>query len=552
MKYFSALLLLLAILLHPAGSWAQAPTAAQAAVDAHLAPDTARVNRLNALAFEQRTTSPRKSLATLHEALALAQQLNYTYGQAQAWLGMGFYYRKRSEYGPALDNTLRAQEAFTWLHDRINQVACLYNLGYIFSGQGNYPQALLNARQGLGLAEAANDQRWLILMNMQLGNISISLGEYDKARHYLEQGQRLAEHAHDQLGVSQGLRGLGQLYRTQGQWATARSYYEQDAFLAHRLGDNPGALVEESNIADMYERQGFYDAAFTHGRQVLRRLRQLDLVGYVPWAQLVLARAHLHTGRPDSAIRYAQASLLASQRNGVKDASRDAAEVLTQASVQQGNYQAAYRYQVLLGNYRDSLNSRELIRRTTALQYSYDLGQQQARIKLLLKDQKLRAESSRRQRQLFFALLAFLTVLGAALALLLRNVRHKQRASEQLNEANEQMRQLNAAVERQQHELDRQHENLSQTLSELRLTQQQLQQNEAIHGARPQDATMPPERTTISASASSGTTVIIAELVQELARESGRPTPSPTRQSQLLRALEAAVARQSPLSWSNT
>ena len=426
-----------------------------AAVDAHPAPDTGRVNRLNALAFTQRAASPRQSAATLREALALAQQLNYTRGQAQARLGLGFYHRKRSEYGPAIDNTLRAQEAFTWLRDRPNQLGCLYNLAYIFSGQGNFPQALLNARQGLLLAEAIDDQKWLVLMNMQLGNISTSLGEYDKARDYLQAGQQLAERVQDGPGLSQGLRGLGQLYRTQGQWAAARSYYEQDAALARRLGDVPGALVEEVNIADMHERQGHYPAAFATGRQVLRSLRQLDMVGYVPLAQLVLARAHLHTGRPDSTLTYAQASLAAGQRSGVKETSRDAAEVLAQASAAQNDFPAAYRYQTLLGLYRDSLNSRELIRRTTALHYSYDMGQQQARIKLLLKDQKQTAQDSRRQLVLLLTLLGFLTLLAGTLALLLRHLRHQQRAHQQISQANDELRHLRETVTRQKYALEK-------------------------------------------------------------------------------------------------
>jgi tetratricopeptide (TPR) repeat protein len=278
----------------------------QDAVAAHPEPDTGLVNRLNALAFAQRATSPRRSAITLREALGLATELHYTFGQAQAWLGLGFYHRKRNEYGQALDNTLRAQEAFIWLRNRPQQLGCFYNLAYIFSGQGNFPQALHNAQQGLALAEELGDAKWLVLTNMQLGNICTNLGEYDKAQRYLQTGQRLAEQAADELGISQGLRGLGLLYRTQGQWGAARSYYEQDAALARRNGDTPGAVAEEVNIADMHERQGHYPEAFATGRQVLRRLTELDMVGYIPFAQLVLARAHLHTSRPDSALHYAQ------------------------------------------------------------------------------------------------------------------------------------------------------------------------------------------------------------------------------------------------------
>ena len=49
---------------------------------------------------------------------------------------------------------------------------------------------------------------------------------------------------------------------------------------------------------------------------------------------------------------------------------------------------------------------------------------------------------------------------------------------------------------------------------------------------------------TLKAAPASGTAVVIAELVRELALEHGRPTPNPSRQNNLMRALEAAVTRQ--------
>ncbi|SHK76691.1 tetratricopeptide repeat protein [Hymenobacter psychrotolerans] len=420
----------LSLLLATSVATAQTPVLEKlrAQVEAHPQADTGRVNRLNTLAFEQRSKAPRESRATFEEALRLAQQLGYRFGEAKALLGLGFYYRKRNEYGPAQLYTQQARQKFAALNDQRNHLACSYNLAYICSGQGNYTQALDFAQQALTLAETLNDQHWLVLMNAQMGIISTEVGEYTKARRHLERCLALARQTNNQPGISQGLRGLADLYRTQGNWDAARRYYEQDATLTKRLGDEPGFLVDEMNVADMAERQGRLTEAFAYSYRVLHKLRQLDVVGYLPWTQLVLARAHLHSNRPDSAAFYGKASLRASLRSGVKENIRDVSEVLTQASVQLGRFPDAYRYQRLFGIYQDSLSSRELIRRLAAVQYSYELARRQARISQLTRNEQLIRQKNRQQQWLLVVTLVGLGLVGWLSAVLWRSNRQKQRA----------------------------------------------------------------------------------------------------------------------------
>lgn len=396
------------------------------------APDTLRVRQLNDSAFQLRSSNPRQSRAVFERAAWLATRLRYPAGQAQAWLGLGFYYRKRSEYAPALAYTRRAGAAFRQLGDQLNQIAVIYNLGYIYFGQGNYTQALASGQRGLGLAERLRNTKWLILTNAQLGFISTQLGEHDQARRYLERCLQLARTAHDQSGVSQGLRGLGDLYRARREWTTARRYYQEDATLAGRLGDTPGRLVEELNIADMSERQGRYAEALRYAHRVRGQLRQLDVIGYLPWTDLVLARAHLHTNRPDSARYYGRTSLAASQRSGVKENIRDGSEVLALASARRGQYADAYRYYRLYAAYRDSLSSRDLIRRTAALQYSYELARRQTRISELTRTAELVRQQNRQQQWLLVVSLGGLVLAVGLSTVLWRSIRQKQRAYELL------------------------------------------------------------------------------------------------------------------------
>ncbi len=396
------------------------------------AADTARINQLNRLAFELRSSDPRQSRARFEEAAALAGRLGYEPGQAQAWLGLGFYYRKRNEYGPALALTQRAAGLFRQQHDSLNLIAVGYNLGYIYFGQGNYARALASAQRGLAWAEALHDNKWLILTSAQLGFISTQLGEYSQALRYLEQCLALARQTHDQSGVAQGLRGLGDLYQAQNQWTQARQYYTEGAVLARRLGDRPGQVVQEIYIADMAERQGHPAEALRYGRHAGAELRRLDAVGYLPLLNLVMARAQLHLRHPDSALYYGRPGLEASQASGVKENIRDGSAVLAEASARLGRFADAYRYHRLYAAYHDTLSSRALIRRTAALQYSYELARQQARISQLTRTTALVRQQNRQQQWLLLVSLVGLGLVTGLSVVLWRSYRSKQRAYELL------------------------------------------------------------------------------------------------------------------------
>ncbi|NVO30010.1 tetratricopeptide repeat-containing sensor histidine kinase [Hymenobacter lapidiphilus] len=401
--------------------------------NAPAAADTIRVQQLNQLAFELRSSNPRLSRTRFEEAAALATRLGYAPGQAQAWLGLGYYYRKRNEYAPALAFTQQAARVFRQQHDALNLIGVGYNLSYIYFGQGNYARALASAQQGLTQAEKLRDNKWLVLTNAQLGFISTQLGEYGQALAYLEQSRILARQTNDKGGVAQSLRGLGDLYQAQGQWTQARRYYTEGAALARSLGDNPGRIVLEVYIADMAERQGRSAEALRYARQARAELRRLDVVGYLPLVDLVLARAQLRLRRPDSAIYYGRPGLQASQERGVKEDIRDGSRVLAEASARLGRFADAYRYHRLFAAYDDSLSSRALIRRTAALQYGFELRQQQARIGELTRTTSMVRQQNQQQQWLLGVSGIGLVLVTGLSVVLGSNYRQKKRAYELLS-----------------------------------------------------------------------------------------------------------------------
>ncbi|MBO2010573.1 ATP-binding protein [Hymenobacter negativus] len=427
----------------PGAAHAQAQVAdsLQADLRSHARPDTARNNRLNALALALRNNAPEKSAALFREARQLGQELGYTVGEAEASLGLGFYYRHRGEYGTAEAYSEQSRQGFEQAGNLLGQMRSFYNLSCIYSDQGFYNKSLQANLRGLALAEAARNLKWQAFLNTQLGISSTYLGEYATATRYLDQGLGLAKESGDPNSIGHAHAGFGALYRIQGKWAEAQRNYEVDAEISRELNDEQGLLFEEINIGDMQERQGHIPEAFAAVRSGLRRaLRMRSAAGDVPRAQLVLARSFLRAGQLDSALRYAQQSLQTTQRSGAKEYSRDASQVLAQASARLGNFAAAYRYEKLFGAYRDSLNSSDLKRRAAVLEYRADLARKQAQIVKLTSSSQFIQAQNRQQRWALLSALLGLGAVGTLSVVLWRNNREKQRANAVLKQQQDELR----------------------------------------------------------------------------------------------------------------
>ncbi|OGX82499.1 hypothetical protein BEN48_17600 [Hymenobacter glacialis] len=378
--------------------------------------------------MELRNNAPLESAQFFQQALSLSQQIDYTIGAAEAQLGLGFYHRHRSEYDLAQAYSMRAEQGFRQVSNPLGQTRSLYNLSCVYSAQGMYAKSLTANLKGLELAEAMRDKKWLSFLNTQLGITSMFLAEYAHAQEYLSEGLDWARKSKDKISIGHAYSGLGDLYRVQKQWAQALAYYKKAVAIFKELQDESGVLFEDINIGDMHERLEHYPQAFAYGYRGLGRAHRLYALNEMPRAQLLLARAYLHTDQLDSAAAFGRRALQSSQISGAKAISRDASEVLSQAYAQMGQYKDAYRYEQLFSSYKDTLNSSDLQRRAAVLEYRAQLDQKQAQIGLLTKNSQLIRRQNRAQQWILLGALLSLGAVASLSLVLWRNNAQKQRA----------------------------------------------------------------------------------------------------------------------------
>jgi len=382
-------------------------------------PDTAKVNRLNAAAFALRINRSVLTRQLAKQALGLAQRLGYQVGIINANFNLGYYYRGCNKYDSALYYTQAAIRDARQRHQQYNLTRGLYNMARIYSEQGNYSKALAYNMEGLAIAQAIHNRKAELFQLIEAGLISTALGEYTAAYGHLEQALLLAQSLHDYVGMGHAYSGLGDLNRQQAHWSLAGHYYTQAAASYGHVYNDTGLLNIELSVSDMVDRQGNHAATKVVARRLLKRARAAQLPAMTARAQLLIARAYLATSQPDSASYYGAQSLAAMQQSGVKSDARDAALTLAQAASALGQWQAAYRYQLLAGAYTDSLTGQATRRRVAGLQEQAARSHQQAQLRLLQQQSRLQAQqqelSNLRYHQQVL-LLAALVALVLALA----------------------------------------------------------------------------------------------------------------------------------------
>ncbi|SHJ66719.1 Tetratricopeptide repeat-containing protein [Hymenobacter daecheongensis DSM 21074] len=460
------LALSLALLAGPAPAQSRAADSLRRLLGAQPRPDTTRVRRLHALVLELAAVDAPQAIGLSQQALKLSRQLADTAGIGRSLFWLSILHRRQAEYDAARRYTLLARQLYARRHDRRREAKACLELSLIDLMQSNLTPALSWALQGLKLAEQAQDLVIQTQLRATIGSIYSKVGDYNSAIAVLQTTLRDGRRLGDQQVEAAALSSLASTYQLQQKWPQALRHYQQAVLVSRRMGDVKNETSNEIGLAEVYSLQGNQAQALRHGYRA-RALVRIHHDDYNrPGVELMLARSFLLSQRPDSAIALAGHALRLSQQSRSNGTISGAAKVLAQAHAEAGNFEEAYRYQSMFAAYQDTLAGEETQRKTSALRYGYELDKKQSQIALLNKTRQLQAQTSERQRQQLYALLAGLTGLLLLAGLLWRNVYIKQRANRNLNEKNAQI-----AMQR---------DDLTRALASLKAAQNQLIQREKM------------------------------------------------------------------------
>ncbi len=260
-----------------------------------LTEPSARLDALNALAWELRYTNTTRALELSKEARALAQGLGDRRGLAYSLRNQGFCFFRLSNYDAALaharealnlfealddarglegtlstlgavhimtgnlttalESFLRVRRLCETLGDKAREVAVFNNIGAVHFYLGDYQSALAYHLRTLKTLEDRASPGDPLSRSRSLNNIGFTLyklGDFKEALRYLLEALGLLETLQDEHARASTLNNIGLVHHALGDFERARAFHQKSLALREAIGDRQGVGESLGNLGTVY------------------------------------------------------------------------------------------------------------------------------------------------------------------------------------------------------------------------------------------------------------------------------------------------------------
>lgn len=253
--------------------------------------DTTKVNLLNEISWNLAPTDFNQSFNFADSARKLAQKINFTKGEADAFNNLGELYRYNGDIKASIENHKTALKIFNNLHNQkdvaktfsnlgvayfnvsdfdnslknFNNALKIYekihysngiadnlsNIGNLLSTLKKYQSALVYYKRALLIFEKGNNLQNAAIQNGNIGLVYFELKEFNKSLEYYDKAISEFKNNHDEFNYSIFLGNIGLVYVELKRFSEALSCYQQSLAIAKKLNDQYGIANQYGNIGKL-------------------------------------------------------------------------------------------------------------------------------------------------------------------------------------------------------------------------------------------------------------------------------------------------------------
>ncbi|WP_333876582.1 tetratricopeptide repeat-containing sensor histidine kinase [Flavobacterium sp.] len=414
--------LLCCLSLFAVGAWSQNPKAdSLISVLKKTRNDIDKVQLLNAIADEYKTSHPKLMSEYAQQAYQLAQKINFEVAEGNALLNLGNANIITGDYPKALRYFTGAQHLFETLTVKNNTdkqkglAKALGSIGIIFSEQSNYSKALEYYLKAVKIYEQLKDDEKCAKLYNNIGIVYKSMSADFKALEYFIKAQKIQEKRKD-VNVGITYTNIGNSYLSQKNLPNALNYYNK-AKIALDRNPNPRALGEWYNNFGLYHKASGNPAkAIENWNSAIRTFQSIDDKFGIADSYIYLGQLYLQQNKLAEAMQMAQQSLTLAKEIKVLEQIVISEKLLSDIYSQQNNTALALQHFKRYSEAKDSLTNEENIRRSVEEELVYDFEKREAvqQKEIEKRDLLLQEESKRNTLQLFFAAVFGLLLFGIA------------------------------------------------------------------------------------------------------------------------------------------
>ena len=221
--------------------------------------DTARVNFLNKIAFENYKIDLDNTIKYVNQAQSLAQEINYKKGQARSLVIVGIVKKIKSKFEESIQCFEQALTLYELEKDSINIADCLSKIGLIHCNQASFEEGLKYFYKSIDVNTKINHLEGLATNKMNIGKVYSYLEDYSKAIKYTEEALAISKGQTFENKMAIGcLNTLGINYAKQGNYPLALEYFNEVLIINEEIGDSNSISSGLNNIGILYKDQGNY------------------------------------------------------------------------------------------------------------------------------------------------------------------------------------------------------------------------------------------------------------------------------------------------------
>lgn len=371
-----------------------------------------------------------------------AEALDHPAALAKAQNSLGGAFFLRGAFREAILEFEAAHGLRRDLGDHDGAAACLNNLGNVFLEQGNLSRALDYFLRSLQLEERHGTARGRAIALLNIATVHFKQQDWERSRRYTNQAlSEFEKLPGEEWYRSYAYNNLGNIaYEADRDYHRALDYHRQ-ALELRRIAGSPGEMcgslinigavylaMEAPDQALAYLDQA-QDTALTHGNRTA-----------LPDILINRGKAYEQKGAPARAIQLYRQAFGEARRTGAAPKIYDAADRLSDALHEAGNYREAYDYEVIASAYRDSLLNEEKVRELTQLEMEYAFDKERS-----VQEQNAQ-RALNRQKYIRNTALLFFAFSLLALWLLYRDRRRVRSSNTLLNQKNREIEQQKEAL----------------------------------------------------------------------------------------------------------
>ena len=194
-------------------------------------------------------------------AVQAARQVGDRPGQAHALTDLGDVRRLTGDYPGAVRDLQEALGISRDLGDRPGQAVALTHLGHTRQQTGDYPAAARDLQEALGICRDLGDRPGQALALTRLGHTRQQTGDYPAATRDLREALGICRNLGDRRGQAHALTGLGDVRRLTGDHTGAARDLQEALGIYRNLGHRPGQATALTYLGVVQRLTGDYPAA---------------------------------------------------------------------------------------------------------------------------------------------------------------------------------------------------------------------------------------------------------------------------------------------------